>query len=185
MQRSNLILAGLAAAVVVAAVIGMAGSARWTGEHRVSFTTTESDLVAQGPLDAGGAGAVFEWLVPANATEAELQVAVVFSGQAVQGGSSTVSVRVTAPDGRTMPDTVAAMAIPPGATSAALVLSVPAHWLDVPEPVRDTGGAQPAGTHWMQPLRVLVVASQPSDLPVASYGFEASIVGTITTYMAA
>lgn len=181
-QRAALVVLGLAVAVVVAVAIGFAGSDSWTGETSFDVREQTASLGDQGPTDAGGAGARFEWLLPDNATRVALQVAVAFNGQAVQGGSATVLVRVTMPDGRVAPDTVAALAIPAGATTAALVLDINATWLDAPSEKRDVAGNEPAPVVWSAPLVATVVTSPPSDLPLATYGFTAAVGGVVSTY---
>jgi hypothetical protein len=174
----------LGVAALAATAAGALGGDRWTDERTVRFATAQQDLAAAGPLPAGGAGATFNWTMPANATAASFNVTLAFSGQALQGGSATVSVRATGPDGRDHPATTRSWTIPQGASSASLELNLTVAWADVPATLRDTDSGS-HGLAWSQPLRLHVVVEAPSDLPVASYGFTAAASGRLTTYSAA
>lgn len=184
-QRVDVVLVLLAAVAVFATAAGALSSDKLSGEHMVRYDAVTGDLAAQGPANAGGSGARFNWTVPDNATSARLNVTVSFTGQSVQGGSSTVTVRVTMPDGRPSSSTTS-LQIPAGSSSpVSVTLDVPVSWAPFPSDVREGKDGGAATLHWPMPLEIVVVASRPSDVPLANYMFMATAAGTVESYRAA
>lgn len=182
-RKSDVVVAVLAVLAVVATAVGGLSGDRWTDERTLRFASHEQPLPPVGAPATSGGG-LLNWTVPDNATSANVTVTVAFSGQAVRGGTATVSLRLTAPDGTVQPPVTAAFPIPQGATSAQVVLNASAFWDSQPNALRDTtsgGHARP----WDRPLEALVVVQPPSDLPVARYSFTASGTGTVAYYTAA
>jgi hypothetical protein len=182
-RKSDVVLAVLALLALAATAVGGLSGDRWTDERTLRFAAHTAPLPPAGaPASAGGG--LLNWTVPHNATSANLTVTVAFSGQAVRGGTATVSLRITAPDGTAEPPVTQAWAIPQGATSAQVVVNASSAWTLMPTTLRDTQSGGHA-LEWSQPLQVLVVVQPPNDLPVARYSFTASGVGTVAYYTAA
>ena len=175
-------VAVLAAAAVLVTVLGVAKSDDWTGERTYRFDATTQALESQGPLAASVAPARFTWGTPSNATAANYTVVVAFSGQAVQGGNAIVRAKATAPDGQTA-SAIGTLALAQGATSGELTLRLAIAWHGLPAEVRDT--RQPDGLRWEVPLAIDVAVEQPSDLPVATYAFTATVSGVATAFVGA
>jgi hypothetical protein len=183
MRKADIVLAVLAVAAVAATAVGGFSGDRWTGERTLHFTSHDEGLAEQGPSPATGAGARFNWTMPDNATSANLTVDLSFSGQAIRGGSATVSVRITTPDGESHPVT-ASWAIPQGATTAEKTVTANVTWDVLPTTLRDTtdsGHARP----WTRPLEVVVVVERPADVPLAQYAFTATASGSVAVFVAA
>lgn len=180
-HRRRIAIAVLAALALVVTGIAVAKSDDWTGERRYTFTQTTTDLAPQ-TMPAGSAPARFEWPAPANATAMTVNVTVTFSGQAAQGGSAVVRIRVVAPDGTNLPSTTKAMSIGAGQTSASLTLEHAVAWAQAPPDVRDT--RPPEGIAWTGPLQLFITVDRPADLPLASYAFTANVTGTVTSFAA-
>jgi hypothetical protein len=185
MRKADLVLALLVVLAVVATVVAGLRGDSWTDERTLKFASHSQELAAQGPSPAGGAGASFNWTLPDNATAANLTVKVIFSGQAVRGGTATVSVRLVLPDGTSPAPITKPMPIGQGATSGDLTLNTEAMWDETPDHLRDTTDAGHSHT-WSSPLRVSVtVEAPPGDLPAARYGFTAQVSGTLDVFRAA
>jgi hypothetical protein len=179
-RKSDAVVAALAVLAVVATAVGGLSGDRWTEERTLRFAGHQQPLPPAG-ASAGPGGGLLNWTVPDNATSANVTVTVDFSGQAVRGGTATVSLRLTAPDGTPQPPATKAFPIPQGATSAQVVLNASAVWDSQPNHLRDTR----SGGHtrsWDRPLQALVIVQAPSDLPVARYSFTASGTGTVSFY---
>lgn len=184
MRKADVVLAVLAVVALAAtAVAGVSGD-RWTGERTYRFESRQTLLPPSELSPAGGAGARFNWTVPDNATSADLNVTLYYSGQAFRGGNAIVSVRVTTPDGRNHPPVTQSWAIPQGATSGEMALNTSAVWDHMPETLRDTS-AEGHGRVWTKPLQVFVTVEEPSDVPLANYGFTATVTGSLNVYRAA
>ncbi|HUR24971.1 MAG TPA: hypothetical protein VM327_03025 [Candidatus Thermoplasmatota archaeon] len=181
MRKADLVLASLVVLALAATAVGGLSGDRWTGERTLTFTSHSEDLPASETMAAGPGGARFNWTLPDNATEANLTVSLHFSGQALRGGSATVSVRVTAPTGNGQPPATSSWTIPQGATEADTTLTVEAAWARTPGRLRDTT-ARGHGLTWTMPLEVVVLVEQPSDLPLAQYAFTAQVSGTVTVF---
>ncbi|MEA3135834.1 MAG: hypothetical protein QOJ26_1682 [Thermoplasmata archaeon] len=183
MRKADLVLAVIAVVAVAAtAVAGLSGD-RWTHERTLRFASHQSDLSPTDLQPANGAGAHFNWTIPDNATATNLTVTLYFSGQAIRGGSATVSVRMTTPDGKGQPPVTQSWAIPQGSTTGQTTLNVSAMWAMMPSEFRDTT-SEGHERHWTKPLEVVVLVEQPSDVPLARYAFTASALGTVSTYAA-
>lgn len=183
MRKADVVLIVLGVLAVWATLAGALAGDRWTDERTVRFATMEVPLGSMGPEPADGAGARLDWTVPPNATAANFVVLLTFQGQAIQGGTAVVSLRVTTPDGHAQPPVVHTWTIPQGATGASLELNATAQWFDVPGTLRDTTSSS-HGVAWNRPLEILVVVEAPGDLPVATYSFEAGASAAVTTYAA-
>lgn len=184
MQEENrrlVALAVLAALALVATGVAVAKSNDWTGERRYRFTATTIELEAQS-MPAGSAPARFEWIAPANATGVHVNATISFAGQAVQGGSAVIRIRIVAPDGTNLPSVTRALAIGAGQSSASITIDHAADWAPIPESVRDN--RQPMGYVWTGPLQIFVTVDPPADLPVASYAFTASLNCTVAAFVA-
>jgi hypothetical protein len=181
MRKADIVLAVLAAAAVVATAVAELSGDRWTEERTLRFTSQAQPLSPSALAPAGGAGASFNWTVPDNATSANLTVSLYFEGQALRGGSATVSVRVTTPSGDSEPPVTQAWVIPQGATSLEMTLNATAMWDEMPASFRDTTAAG-HGRSWSRPLVVAIVVERPSDLPLAQYGFTAQVSGTVSVF---
>ena len=184
MRKADVVLAVLVVLAVVATAVGGLSGDRWTDERTLHFASHQETLAAQGPSPAGGAGARFNWTAADNATSANLTVSLAFTGQALRGGTATVSIRVTSPDGHAQPPIVHSWAIEQGATSGTTTLNVSASWANQPDTLRDTTDDGHAFV-WSQPLVVAIVVERPADLPLAQFAFTASVSGTLTTFAAA
>jgi hypothetical protein len=183
-RKADVILGILVVVALVAtAVAGLSGD-RWTGERTLSFAESSQPLPPSELVPASGAGASFNWTVPDNATSANLTVMLYYSGQAFRGGTAIVSLRLTTPDGQSVPTVTRSWIIPQGATSGEMTVDVGAVWDEAPETFRDTTdeGHQRA---WSRPLELVVVVERPSDVPLATYGFEASVTGTLSVFASA
>jgi hypothetical protein len=174
-HKADAVLGVLIAAALVATGVGVAKSDDWTGERTYRHGSGELPLAPQGPMPAGSAPARFEWAAPDNATGVRLDVIVEFTGQAVQGGSATIRVSGTAPDGSQLPVQTRPMAVAPGATSSQAAFGYNATWTREPAKVRDT--QPPASLRWERPLVVLVTVERPGEPAVATYAFTASATG--------
>lgn len=184
MRKADVVLTVLAVVALVAtAVAGLSGD-RWTGERTYRFESQSVLLPPSELSPAGGAGARFNWTVPDNSTSANLTVSLYYSGQAFRGGNAIVSIRVTTPDGRDQPPVTQSWVIPQGSTSEEMTLNASAMWDQVPETLRDTSD-EGHGRMWTKPLQVLVTVEEPSDVPLANYGFTASVTGSLDVYRAA
>ncbi len=183
MRRSSLALVVLGVLVALAVMVGGLSGDRWTDERTVSFATSTSALQPSDLDSADGAGASFNWTMPRNATSADVVVHLYYTGQAVRGGTATVSLRFTTPDGKPLPPVTRAWAIPQGATTAETEVNATAVWAEVPHTLRDTTSST-HGVWWLQPLVLQVTVGPPSDVPLASYSFQASATGTVDTYHA-
>lgn len=183
MRGSAIAIVVLVVLAALATLVGGLSGDRWTDERTVRFATADVALPATELLPAGGAGANFNWTLPVNATSADLVVHLYFSGQALRGGSATVSLRFTAPDGRALAPKTVAWPLAQGATSGELEVEASAVWAEVPDRVRDTSSSA-HGLHWAQPLRLQVVVESPADLPIANYDFTASATGSVATFAA-
>lgn len=182
MRKSDLVLAILAVVAVLAtAVAGLRGDS-WTHERTVHFASHAEELPAKGPTPASGAGAAFNWTLPDNSTAANLTIKVAFSGQAVRGGTATISVRIVTPDGKAVAPITRPMPIAQAATTGELTLNATAMWAETPGDLRDTTATGHSRT-WPMPLRVQVtVEAPPGDLPAARYGFTAQVSGTLDVF---
>lgn len=180
-NRRLAILAVLAALALVATGIAVAKSDAWTGERRYTFAATAIALEPQ-TMPAGSAPARFEWPAPANATGVQVNATVSFTGQAAQGGSAVIRLRVVAPDGTNMPSITKSLPIGAGQTTASITLEHTVSWAELPAPLRDNH--QPEGLAWTGPLQVFVTVDRPGDLPVASYAFTANVSATVMAFEA-
>lgn len=184
MHKGDLVLGVLIVAALVVTGVGVAKSDDWTQERTYRFANSEVPLAQQGPTPAASAPARLEWPVPDGATGTRLQLTVEFTGQAVQGGSATIRVSGTAPDGTPLPVQTRPMPIGPGATSAQVDFGYNATWLDAPAKVRDT--REPEARHWERPLAVLVSVERPGDVPGGtSYAFAVTALGVAVVATAA
>lgn len=184
MRKADVVLAVLAVAAVAAtAVTGLSGD-RWTGERTYRFESQQGLLPPSELLPAGGAGAHFNWTLPDNSTSANLAVTLYFNGQAFRGGNAIVSVRITGPDGRNAPPVTRSWTIPQGSTAEQATVNATVSWDSMPETLRDTSASGHSRT-WTTPLQVAVTVEPPSDVPLASYDFTATVSGSITVYRAA
>ena len=181
MRKADVVLAVLVVLAVAATAVGGLSGDRWTQERTLHFASHAQPLAPSGLEPAGGAGARFNWTLPDNATSANLTVSLYFSGQAVRGGSATVSVRVTAPTGEGQPPVTSSWTIAQGATGAETTLMVNATWAWMPGTMRDTTDEGHARV-WDRPLEVLVLVEPPSDLPLAQYSFTAQVSGTVLAF---
>lgn len=182
-RKADLVLAILVVAAVAATAVGGLSGDRWTDERTLRFSSHEEALPSQGPTPAGGAGARFNWTVPDNATAANLTIALTFSGQSIRGGTATVSVRVTTPDGKGQPPVTQSWTIAQGSTSGQTVVNVTAMWAPSPTKLRDTTD-QGHSLVWDQPLEVLVTVDRPADLPLAQFAATATASGTLLVFRA-
>ncbi len=173
-----MVLAVLIVAALAATGAGVAKSDDWTGERTFTYGSASVPLESQGPMPAAAAPARFEWAAPDDATGVRLEFVVDFAGQAIQGGSATIRVSGTAPDGTQLPVQTRSLPVAQGATSAQAGFAYNATWLEEPGHVRDT--QEPAPRHWQRPLVVLVSVERPGDLPAATYAFSASAAGAFT-----
>lgn len=181
MRKADVVLAVLVVLAVVATAVGGLGGDRWTNERTLRFASHAETLPPSALEPAGGAGASFNWTMPDNATSANLTVSLYFTGQAVRGGSATVTVRITAPTGKGEPPVTSSWTIPQGATSGETTLTVEAFWDEMPAELRDTTD-EGHGRTWPEPLEVLVLVERPADLPLAQYAFTAQASGTIRVF---
>lgn len=181
-MKPILVVGLLAVAALVVTAVGVAKSDDWTRERTYEFHATQAAIPGGAALAAGSAPARFEYALAANATGSQLEATVSFSGQAVQGGNAAIRVKATAPDGRTTTTVTAVLTIAQGGTSAEVVVRLAFTWLDLPGAVTDT--QQPDGTTWALPLVIEVTVERPADLPVATYGFTATVAGTVDAYAA-
>lgn len=177
--RRSAILAVLVALALIATGIAVAKSKDWTGEQRYEFTTNSVALEPQ-VLPAGSSPARFEWPVPANATGVSINATVSFTGQAVQGGSAVIRVRIVAPDGTNLPSVTKALTIGSGQTTASLAIEHVANWAEVPRPLKDN--RDPSPLVWPGPLQVFITVDRPADLPVASYAFTADVMAAVAVF---
>lgn len=182
MVKAFLVVGLLAVAALGVTVLAVAQSDAWTGERTYSFQATTAALPASEPLPAGAAPARFSLNLPANATAVAGEATIAFTGQAVQGGNAAVRIKTIAPDGRTTATTTALLPVAQGATSGQVVVPFNLTWLEVPASVTDT--QQPDGQAWALPLRIEITVERPADLPVATYGFTATLAGTLAGYAA-
>jgi hypothetical protein len=180
MRKADVGLAVLVVLAVAATAVGGLSGDRWTGERTLHFASHEQPL-APSALESVGAGAHFNWTLPDNATAANLTVSLYFDGQAMRGGSATVSVRITAPTGEGEPPVTLAWAIPQGATTAETTVTAASWWAEAPAALRDTTDEGHARA-WSEPLKVVVTVEPPSDLPLAQYSFTAQVSGTVTVF---
>jgi hypothetical protein len=183
MRKADLVLAILVVAAVAATAVGGLSGDRWTDERTLRFSSQEVPLPSQGPTSAGGAGARFNWTVPDNATAANLTIALSFTGQSIRGGTATVSVRVTTPDGKGQPPVTQSWTVPQGSTSGQTVVNVTAIWAQAPTTLRDTTDEGHA-LAWSRPLEVLVTVDRPADLPLAQFAATATASGTLVVFRA-
>lgn len=183
LRQADIVILVLGVLAATATLVGALSGDRWTDERTVRFTTSASALEPGGLAPANGAGTTFNWTVPANATSASVVARLYFQGQAVTGGSATVSLRFTGPDGKAQPPITSSWAIPQGATSAETQVNATATWLEVPAAHRDTTSSA-AGRRWAEPLRLQVLVDKPSDVPLSSYAFTAGVTGEVTSYAA-
>jgi hypothetical protein len=181
MRKADVVLAVLAVLALVATAVGGLSGDRWTQERTLRFASHVQPLAPSELQPAGGAGARFNWTLPDNATSANLTVSLYYTGQAVRGGSATVTVRVTAPTGEGQPPITSSWTIAQGATAAETTLTVDATWAKMPGDLRDTTEDGHARV-WDRPLEVLVLVEQPSDLPLARYSFTAQVSGTVLAF---
>jgi hypothetical protein len=184
MRKADLVLAILVVAAVAATAVGGLSGDRWTDERTLRFSSQEEALPSQGSMPAGGAGARFNWTVPDNATAANLTLSLTSSGQAIRGGTATVSVRVVTPDGKSQPPVTQSWTIAQGSTSGQTVVNVTVAWAETPDRLRDTTD-QGHSLAWDRPLEVLVTVDRPADLPLAQFTTAATASGTLTVYRAA
>ena len=183
MRQADIVILVLAVLAATATLVGALSGDRWTDERTVRFATQQQPLQPADLQAAGGAGATFNWTLPANATSADVIVNLYFQGQAVRGGPATVTLRFTGPDGKAQAPITSSWAIPQGATSAETQVNATAVWHDVPSTHRDTTSGA-AGVWWSEPLVLQVTIQPPPDLPLATYGFQAGATGQVTTYSA-
>lgn len=184
MRQADIGILVLAVLAATATLVGALSGDRWTDERTVRFATAQAQLQPTDLAAAGGGGASFNWTLPANATAASVVVSLYFDGQAIRGGSATVTLRFTAPDGEALPPLTSAWPIPQGSTSAQTQVNATATWHDVPRTRRDTTSSA-SGVAWDQPLALHVSVQAPPDVPLASYSFTAGVTGQATTYRAA
>ena len=180
-RKSDVVLAILAVLAVAATAVGGLSGDRWTGERTLRFASHSQSLPPSELAPAGGGGASFNWTLPANATSANLTVSLYYNGQAVRGGSATVTVRVTPPTGKGDPPVTTSWTIAQGATSAETTLTVESTWDEMPSKLRDTTD-QGHSRAWTEPLEVVVTVEPPSDLPLAQYSFTAQVSGPVTVF---
>lgn len=180
--KAGVIVGILAVVAILGTVLGVAKSDDWASEHTYRFDATQQELPATEPSAAGSAPARFAVPMADNATAARLELRVVFTGQAVQGGSAVVRVKALAPDGQTVGTVTAPLVVGQGATAAEATLLLDLAWLPMPGPVVDT--RQPDGHAWTAPLLVDVTVERPADLPVATYSFTAQLSGHVDGYVA-
>lgn len=182
MRKADVVLAVLVAVALAATAVAAWRGDSWAGERTLQFSSHAEPLATLGPSAATGAGASFNWTVPDNATAANLTIQVTFAGQGVRGGFATVSVRITMPDGRDAAPVTKAMPIAQGGTSGSLALGENVTWSQAPRALRDTTTVG-HGLHWQEPLRVTVTVEPPAgDVPLARYGFTATVSGSTTVY---
>lgn len=182
MRKADLILAALMVAALAASALGAINSDAWTGERTIRFVTATVPLGDQEPVAVSATPGRLEWNLPNNATSIRLNVTVTFAGQAVQGGSATVSLRATTPDGKTVTPATASLAIPQGATSATASFSYNATWANVPATTDDT--RVPASVVWGMPFVLEITVERPADVGIATYSFMGAATGSTTTYAA-
>ena len=183
MRKADIAILVLAILAATATLVGALSGDRWTDERVVRFATTSVALEPSDLQPVGGAGTTFNWTMPANATSAAVVVSLYYEGQAIRGGSATVTLRFTGPDGQARPALTTSWAIPQGATTAETQVNATAAWMEVPRTQRDTTSSG-AGVWWSEPLEIHVVVQPPSDVPLASYSFTAGVTGHVTTYAA-
>ena len=183
MRQADIVIVVLAVLAGTATLVGAMSGDRWTDERLVRFETGAQALAPTDLADVGRSGHTFTWELPANASSAAVLVNLYFEGQAVQGGSATVTLRFTGPDGEVQAPITSTWAIPQGATSAETQVNGTAAWIEVPRTQRDTTSSA-HGVAWDAPLQLQVVVQPPSDLPLATYGFTAGVTGQVTTYHA-
>lgn len=182
MRKADAVLTALALVAVAATAAGAWRGASWTDERTLHFASHAEPLAAGAPTPATGAGAFFNWTVPDNSTAANLTVKVTFTGQALRGGVATVSLRLATPDGASQPPATKPLPIGQGATSAGLTVPLNATWEAMPSELRDTTDLG-HGRSWPHALSLSVtVEAPPGDLPLARYGFQASVEGTVLVY---
>jgi hypothetical protein len=184
MRKADLVLAILAVAALAATAVGGLSGDRWTDERTLHFSSHEQSLPEQGPTPASGAGARFNWTAPDNATATNLTIALSYSGQAIRGGTATVSVRVTTPDGQGQPPVTQSWTIAQGSTSGQITVNLTAVWAEAPLKLRDTT-SEGHSFVWDRPLEVLVTVDRPADLPLAQFTATATASGTVWVFQAA
>lgn len=185
MRKADIVILVLAVLAATATLVGALSGDRWTDERVVRFEwRTDTPLAAQGPDAVPASGLRYNWTAPANSTAATFTVDLAFSGQAVRGGTATVSLRVTSPDGTVHPPVTQAWAIGQGSTSAQTQVNATIEWARVPGAQRDTT-SNAHGLQWDRPIEIQITVQPPSDVPLASYSFEATAAGVMTTYWAA
>jgi hypothetical protein len=153
-RKADIVLAVLVVAAVVATAVGGLSGDRWTDERTLRFATHEEPLSVLGPQPGGGSG-----------------------------GSATVSVRITTPDGRSQPPVTRSWTIPQGATSAATTVNATVAWDEAPESFRDTTDEGHARL-WTRPLVAVVVVERPADVALGQYAFTATASGTLFVFAA-
>lgn len=181
-RKADIVLVALGLAALVLTGVAVAKSDAWTGERTYRYASVAAPLAAQGPSTAGSVPARFEWPAPDNSTGTGIEVAIAFSGQAVQGGAVIVRVSGVAPDGTQLPVQTRTFAVAQGATSGGIDFAYNASWATQPHKVRDIQA--PSAWHWEKPLLVLVTVERPADVPAASYSFTAAVTGSFTVFAA-
>ena len=182
-RKGDIVLGIVVVLALAATAVAALSGDRWTGERTLTFAEHSGTLPPSDLLPASGSGARFNWTLPDNATSANLTLALYFEGQSFRGGQAIVSIRVTTPDGMSQPPVTRSWTLAQGATSSEMMVDLGVRWDDVPASLRDT--TDEGHTHsWARPLEVVVVVERPSDVPLASYDFEASVTGSITVFAA-
>jgi hypothetical protein len=173
-------LAVVAALLVTVAALAVEQAS--DDERFITFAVTDQDLGTQGPEAVEAVGLQLNWTLPRNATGAEFDVVVDFSGQAFQGGSATVLVEAYGPDGGLVGRKTFAFAIPTGATSASTNSTLVASWAKAPSNRTMDPGSLPVSRDWSQPVVLKVRVEPPADIPAATFTFQATVAGTSQVY---
>lgn len=182
MKRVDAALAALGVVAAVVLVVAFLEGDAWAGVESIRYDVHEEPLTQQGPLAAGGGGALFAWTAPNNATGANFTVYVEFRGSALEGGAATVSIEIIAPDGSRVGPEIHAFPIAQQSSMARANFTLDSVWMETPPTVTDEPEAHEDTTIWQEHLKVRVAVSPPSDLPLASYTFYATVAGAIDSY---
>ncbi|MGB0652458.1 MAG: hypothetical protein ACPGQL_04595 [Thermoplasmatota archaeon] len=182
MQKVDIAIAVVGVVAVVATLVGIATYE--DGANHYTFPETTVALAEQ-TGDVGASPVAFQWEVPANAIGASFTVVVDGTGQAIAGGSGTINVLLTGPDGSTETAT-GAISFGPGAGSAQATITIENTWGMAPEELDGTqADADAKSISWDMPIIVEVSAEAPSG-PLAGNGFAftATLSGEATAFEA-
>lgn len=187
MQTVDWIIASVGVAAIVATTLGVVFFEELVGEQDIIFEETDSTLAA-GTADVTQPQA-FTWDARNNATAASFEVSVTFSGQTLAGGSATVSIQVTYPDGTTQTQTET-LTLGQNAQSATGTWTVPVtRFLALPEDTVATPDDDFDATHeWANGYEVAITVTGPSNpgaMPpsqLSAPSYSATVSGTETHY---